>query len=783
MAISFFNITTIAMIIWAISLGILLVAAIIGLIGGLRRGAYHAGVKLGAHILSVALALLLTLLLRGVVVGAVSGVLVDKFPQLEEFADLIELVAHIPASFILLAVFWIIFVIVRALMTILQKKLCEKLPANYAEAMEDYQKRLQMKTLTPPAVLLSEEVSEPADLMAEPSAAEPYADDETETADSTLSADGMAVEAMTEFDPQANEEPVVQAPAMVETQQGIHPALGKLLWYGSAALCGILSSVMMLGVMIMPVSSTTVRLGTAMTQIVDALESEPALTQDIGVDFSTAGNFIQKTTLCPLFSVTDFIYGKTVYEPLTSFSTAYGKINLTKELNSGTEMVCELVPVMAQAVKEEALREKDAKVLADVTKLVTESDFFMAVGTFIAQQSAEDLEKNANDESQTPAKQELNEKLAEILSEMTPSLLAEDLETVADCLIAVADSSLLKVLTDDQTEPSIENFTDREMMQELFGILHDNEHTRHLFVPLVNVGAEAVFKEMKIDPIYSNANLDRVSRKEMIAEADRLCDAMAGIDEFTKSVDQGGNNAATYRMVEAGKALDCLRESILFGNRYEALVKALSAVGDDANNKLMNALSDAILKSDSAENLLNSAHSVLILSDQLDQKDSPKGRENEQMVSSLDTLLNRTQKADANILADLAGDAFDTGNGTTEQKEQMIKDCVGALSKVSEEGTDDIGVEADAVQAFYDITHTEAEDPFTEISEAEVVEALVNSKLAQKMLNTLNAEGRDYGVRAKLTSANQKNLHNALKQSEGDAAAKAAVATFFGIDW
>ena len=106
---------------------------------------------------------------------------------------------------------------------------------------------------------------------------------------------------------------------------------------------------------------------------------------------------------------------------------------------------------------------------------------------------------------------------------------------------------------------------------------------------------------------------------------------------------------------------------------------------------------------------------------------------------------------------------------------------MGAMTVVSQRGTDDVEIEADAVQTFYDITHTDAENPFVEVSEAKAVETMVNSQLAQEMLRTLNAEGRDYGVRDKLTAENKVNLAAALAQSTGSVDAKAAVATFFGI--
>ena len=172
---------------------------------------------------------------------------------------------------------------------------------------------------------------------------------------------------------------------------------------------------------------------------------------------------------------------------------------------------------------------------------------------------------------------------------------------------------------------------------------------------------------------------------------------------------------------------------------------------------------------------------MITLSDEL-EKSEAKGRENEKIVSSLDVLLNDTSKADADTLASLAGDSFTTSGTSTETKNQMLEDCTKAMAAVSQQGVKDLNVEADAVQIFYDLANYEGQNAFEHTSEEDTVNAMVNSQLAQETLKDLNAEGRDYGVRQNLTEANKANLRAALENSNGDAAAKAAVATFFGIN-
>lgn len=755
-------ISIIGTVVWAVSLALVLLSALIGLLGGLKKGAYHTAVKLGARIVSVAISLGITVCLRGVIVGLISDILLGQFPGLEQYASLIELGAHLPTSVLLLVVFGIIYMIVGALMKIPQKIICKHLPKTFDEALEAHQASAEKKKA---------KKAESADSVTSVPTSEGEQSAAIEDAPTAPVAD-EAAEA-----PSGNS-PVEEITA-VEVEVPRHIG-GKLAWYTTAILCGMLSSVLALGLFWMPLASTLVRFGGTLDRITEVMLEEKGDWNDAQEELKLVHEFNKKTLLSPLFTVSDFFYGKLVYEPIIDFNTDFGRISLTGELNNVTDMTCKLIPIVASITAEgdeKELTDEEAKVLADVTRQASESKFLMTAGSLGVRLFADVV---AGGKIESEAMGVLKSELSGIMEEMTPEMLAEDVETAGLLLKAIAKSPLLKVLTDDSAEPTIQDLANREMMRDLFGVLYDNDHTRHIFVPLVNVGADAVFKQMDVDPVYSDADLDKVSRKDMLDEADRLYETLLGLGDFVESMDES-ESAATYRMAEAGKALDSLKGSILFGNRYDVLVRSVAKAGSSADNALMDALADALVKSESAEKLLNSAQSMIVLSDEL-EKSEAKGRENEKIVSSLNVLLTDTSKADADTLAGLAGDTFTTSGATTETKNQMLEDCTKAMATVSQQGVKDLNVEADAVQVFYDLANSENQNPFVETSEEATVEAMINSQLAQEALKDLNAEGRDYGVRQNLTEENKTKLKAALNASEGDAAAKEAVAIFFGIN-
>ena len=741
-------ISMIGTIFWAVSLGLLLLSALMGLLGGLKKGAYHTLVKLGAHIVSVAVSLVIAVCLRGVFVALIADILLGQFPDWEQYASLVELGAHLPTSVLLLVVFGIIFFIVRLLMKIPEKILCNHLSETFDEAWEASEKRVAAKAKK-----------------AKNKTKQSSPNNETQ----------LAVEA----DDSANE--TVETPVVAEEVPEVrNPMWGKFAWIATSIVCGMLSSVLVFGLNIMPLASTFVRIGGSVDQIVEVVLEEKEFLKEKRDVIEAVHELDEKVLLSPLFTVTDFFYGKTVYEPIIDFNTDFGRIHLTRELNNVTDMTCKLVPVIAPMMAEDAneeLTDEQAKVLAGVTKQASESDFLMAAGSLGVRLLAD---KVSSDKMDSEAMGVLKNEVSGIMEDMDPEMLAEDVETMGKLLKAIAKSPLLKILTDDSAEPAIQDLADREMLRDVFGICYDNDHTRAIFVPLVNVCADAVFKQMDVDPVYSDANLNKISRKEMLEEADRLSEALIGLGDFVESM-EGSESAANYHMAEAGKALDSIKGSILFGDQYDLLVRAVAKSGSSADNALMDALADALVTSESAEKLLNSAQSMITLSDEL-EKSEAKGRENEKIVSSLDVLLNDTSKADADTLASLAGDSFTTSGTSTETKNQMLEDCTKAMAAVSQQGVKDLNVEADAVQIFYDLANYEGQNAFEHTSEEDTVNAMVNSQLAQETLKDLNAEGRDYGVRQNLTEANKANLRAALENSNGDAAAKAAVATFFGIN-
>lgn len=738
-----------------VSLIILLLCALCGFFGGRRKGALRSLVKLAALILSVVITVVILLCLRGVVADIIAGFIPD---ELSRFQWVIDLLVQVPASIVLLIVFWMLFSIVRLLMLIPQSIISKRLPRTFDE--------LKFKAQTPaPAALSPEHTVEETswDSLGESS------DAMVETVDEANEESASASEEAP-LSPSEPAAPFVQEEPMPDRRRL------KLIWSIGGALCGILSSLLLLGAFLMPISGTVTRAGDALFRVTDAVNQE-----NPNAVIGEISNHAKMLSDAPLFTVTDFFYGKTVYEPLTTFKSKFGKINLSAELENATDIACDLIPVAVHLDENGTVSEDDVDHLAACVGHISESELILALGTYYLNEAGSKLDDSTGSE----AKKALMAQVRDILADMEPDSLSADMNTLVELIGALSESPLLKVLTSDEKKLEPADLTDRETLRELFGILYDNDHTKHLLVPLINLGTESVFKAAGAKPIYSDTDIDKVGRDELTAEADRLCDAIEGITEFADSLSSENASVATYRLSAAGKALDSLRDSVFFGKQYDAMVSSLTEASgaDSQSSSLMNALGDALLECESAEQFLNSAQSVAVMNDAL-EKGETKGRENKDLVASLDTLLNHTSPEDADLLADISGDSFLSENQSVSDsvKKEIAEDCVKTVQALSAEENENIEAEADAVQVIYDLSRGSAQDIFANVSEADAIKALAESKVAYEMFSNLNAEGRDYGIRAKLSAENRQKLAQALEQSSASEAQKQVIAEFFGLN-
>ena len=738
------------LIAWIVSALVFLPIVLTGVFGGIKRGLLHSLVKLGALILSVALSVVIVLLLRSPL-NALTDLLISYLVPALPAGELYTAVLQLPTSVLLLVAFLPVFAVVRLLMLIPQKLLTKKLPRLCKESVAvKATASEQLTAAAAPAGEAGDGIAASTDV------------------DFRVTADDSAVETVTPFDV------TVQA----GTQKQPFP-WNALLWKMGGAVCGVLSGILFWGALLMPLSCSVVRIGGAASAVLNAVEQQEDGKSNVP---SVVVEGIDAVAHAPLFTVTDFFYGVPVYETLTSFTVDSVRVNPSHELEVVTDAFCEGLPSILRLSNNETLTDRDVDALESAASHLKKSDYVMLLGAATTNLYADELEKKAADESLTRGERELMTAFAELLDSTDRNTLRSDLSTFVDLVDAAQDSSVLTLISQPESL-SPADIAEDAFFSDAFGILYDNQHTQELLIPMVNLCSETIFIGMNAEPIYSEATIDQFTRSQIVAEAQLLSAVAADTVTFSTSVSES-EDFAQYELTVAGKALDNMRSSMLFGAQYEVIVRnVVSTTSSDTSQSLTESLGDALIECESAEKLMNSAEGLVTMSDQLKHSEL-KGSNNPELVGALDTLLNNTSEKDCDTLADIAGDEYfsDGVDVDAETQNQMVQDFMRSIAVVGKKGCENVEAEADAVQMMQDLSKAEAGKAFVEIKEAEMVDALLNSMIAEDMLKTLNAENRNYGIPEKLTEENKQNIQSALDDAEADEARKAQISTFFGLE-
>ncbi len=812
-------------IIWAVLTVIFFLAVAIGALVGFARGAYRSAVKLGANLLSAVLALVILLAAKPALASFVqSDLLAEALAsiQIENIpTDALEILFGTVSAIAALLVYGTVFFVVRLILLIPQHIISKRLPKKltpkqkkvapvYAEVKPAYAPAASFAPS--PEAVESVGYSESS----ETEIGEGYSESsETEIGEGYSESQG-SVE-MPGYSESAAPEPtadVIREPFNApEAKPEKVPAWKKILWHSAAILAGALSSVILVGAYVMPLAGIAVRfadLYQRIDEIIPADESSEIKAEDL--EMSVKG--IEKVASSPLFTVTEFVYGKTAFEPLLTVKTTFGDINLAKEIQGLGNTVFDLAEPIKHINSENNLHESDGDIIISVADKLAENKLITTVGSIAVRYAGDSLVK-APEEDATEAEKALNESLKSIVTEMEPDALSADIKAVARIADAVTGSELLEfLLAKDEDEPadSEDNKTPEEIKQEknekneklfeiirgeafpsllgeIFGISYDNAHLKSMLVPIVNLGSEMVFSAMEVDVPVSEITLDNVSREQLVGEATILCGAIREISDFVDSASTENASLTTYRFDSVGRALDLLKNSVFFGNNYEAIIESVTSLaksdsGNSTEDQFLEAVKDAILKTDSAEKLLGSAQSVVIIQNQLQNSDK-KGSENEELVSALDTLSKNDSENTKETLKDLVADILDIQAPEAEENKEVneiLNDAVNVTTEIMGAENFDSAKEADALQAIYDITHSGSDNILDAVKdEEELAETIADSQIAMGLFEKLNKEGKDYGINEKLTPENRTAISEAVEKLEIDASKKQTIKDFFKI--
>ena len=704
------------------------IAVLVGALIGLKRGLYRSGIKLLANIVSVALALFITKYVSDVAVGiGLNAEYVNRIFGI----DNVRVFAGIASAIFAVFVFAFVFFIVRLLMLIPQHIVCKRLPVKYADAV------------------------------------------------------GAVDTSVTQ----------TQEPAYKDTKSKLFPVL-RVIWGTVAAALGGVGALIVVGVYVFPLFCFTVHtaepINEALALIPDTVEIEKV---NFDIDLVGVKAGYKKLTTHPVLKTVDFLFGNTVYRPLLTVELYEGKGNLDETTCTVLGLAADVIPTVLDIKDGKILSEERISEIKSGLDRLSKDNLTTTVTALGMNLVAEPFNKEitklvAQGSQLTPREEELLRAFKDIFDVATAKTVSNDISAFSSMLDTLKGSNIFHfIVNDDQTtltQLSGDKLFDEESLGIIFGAAYDSEGVGKVIIPMVNLCFEGLFSKANVDPVYTDRTLNDITREEFVEEGKRLSNAFRSIAKFLESASAEGADVTSYDLSAIGKALDCLRESVLFGYQYDTLFNNFSEVMKKESNdekvvEILDIIQGAVSGSDSAEKVLESTQNIIVFADEL-QNGEKKGSENEKIVSALDNLKNleseNDRKAVNSITEEVIGSIVTTDDDT---KSKLMSDSVDAITEVLEEGTYDSKTEADAIQKLYDVANAKEKDEVSG-NEKEITESVLNSQIADKLISNLNEKDENYGIDKDLSEENKKNFLDAINESGADDAKKEALKKFLGLN-
>lgn len=412
------------------------------------------------------------------------------------------------------------------------------------------------------------------------------------------------------------------------------------------------------------------------------------------------------------------------------------------------------------------------------------------------------------------------DELLAIFAELDTESSKEDIETIATVAEIAIDSGLLR---ESMTEGGdvISVVSSEKFMTDLVLELYDNVRMRTFLEMGTNSFTNYIYK------LYDNVNgtntpwceqvdLDAVSREEMMLEAIRLANIISSVTTFAKSVyvsDSGEIDfASTFINSDVGalgRALDLMKDSVIFGNSYRFIIEAVLRSESCAQLGIINEdFIQLVIKNDtSLENLLVTRQNMAKITSSVKNGDDMSG--------AIEAVLKNLSADDAEMLKRTVTPEALQIFGMSEKKAEIMSKTLNSvmdgITSTGEISDEDIKKEVQAVDKIVNVAQaaasssttnifsaTEGEESKTGMTADELVSSIMDSEIITTAVQsaTKDEEGNNvedpYGISSSLGEEDKqaasdaiKNYYTENKTEENDEEMKDtlfSIAAILGVD-
>ncbi|MGM9665864.1 MAG: hypothetical protein ACI3XX_04935 [Eubacteriales bacterium] len=412
------------------------------------------------------------------------------------------------------------------------------------------------------------------------------------------------------------------------------------------------------------------------------------------------------------------------------------------------------------------------------------------------------------------------DELLAIFAELDTESSKEDIETIATVAEIAIDSGLLReCMTEGGDVISV--VSSEKFMTDLVLELYDNVRMRTFLEMGTNSFTNYIYK------LYDNVNgtntpwceqvdLDAVSREEMMLEAIRLANIISSVTTFAKSVyvSDSGEIDFAYTFINSdvgalGRALDLMKDSVIFGNSYKFVVEAVLRSESCAQLGIINEdFIQLVIKNDTnLENLLVTRQNMAKITTSVKSGDDISG--------AIEAVLKNLSADDAEVLKRTVTPEALQIFGMSEKKADIMSKTLNSvmdgITSTGEISDEDIEKEVQAVDKIVNVAQaaassstsnvfsaTEGEESKTGMTADELVSSIMDSEIITTAVQSAakDEEGNKvedpYGISSALGEEDKqaasdaiKNYYTENKTEENDEEMKdtlSSIAAILGVD-
>lgn len=482
----------------------------------------------------------------------------------------------------------------------------------------------------------------------------------------------------------------------------------------------------------------------------------------------------------PAYTVCDAVMGKVVYEPLTSFRTAFGSTDIFSEAQYSLNIYKYLKEPgnyeksVRKANKNFRKSELLPDILSDIILAVSneESDIMDALGT------------------RTDIVSEAVDSIRDTYEGVSKSKMRGDANALFSVLARMQASGFLSAKDSKARSAAVDILLSEDSVEDLCGDLYESDRAVEITEDIANTFYNQYMSKMlegtDVTFTQNPFNLTELSKKEAAREITNIISSLNNLNNFTETLnaynsekDKGNSPfVGNIDMESLGKALDIMKNSSVLSDCYEDLLNAAENAlpsGTGSSSEIdVQKLIESAKNAESSQSYLGSVQGIAGLGETLANKTLGETVRSERLTESVDTLINNIDYGTSQQIGEDIASVLNVENNPqavdfiSEYTKQIAKEKEANEKNPFVQTNLDAEKDALALDAIYELLDR-SNGTSLNVSDSELsgyVKTIADSNMIAKTMKTYADQGETLGLAEALSERNKVVITESLQSSD-----------------